>query len=95
MAHETDANVPLRQPAGFKPAQAHGPQEHPVSTQGQLHFCVAARVTRSRFSWAGRGPLPGAGQRRRGRGEPLPGGDRPLRPYPAAGGSGPRPPGLR
>jgi hypothetical protein len=26
MAHETDANVPLRQPAGFKPAQAHGPQ---------------------------------------------------------------------
>jgi hypothetical protein len=48
--------------AAFKSRLAgscHGPQEHPVSTQGQLHFCVAARVTRSRSSWAGRGRLGG------------------------------------
>jgi hypothetical protein len=49
MAHETDANVPLRQSAGFKPAQAHGHQEHPVSTEGQLHFA-------SRLGSLGQGP---------------------------------------
>jgi hypothetical protein len=43
----------------------------------------------------GRGPFAGAGQRRRGRREPVPRGDRPLRPYPTAGGPGPRPPAVR
>ena len=48
-----------------------------------------------RLGAGGRSPLPGAGQRRRGCGEPLPRGDRPVRPYPPAGGPGPRPPALR
>jgi DNA-binding CsgD family transcriptional regulator len=43
---------------------------------------------RDRLDTWGRGPLAGAGQRRGPRREPLPRDDRPLRPYPAAGGPG-------
>jgi tetratricopeptide (TPR) repeat protein len=50
---------------------------------------------RDRLGAWGRGPLAGAGQRRRGRREPLPRGDRLLRPYSPAGGPGTRSSDLR
>ena len=56
--------------------------------------CCAAALRhrpclRDRLGAWGRGSLAGAGQRRRRRRDPLPRGDRPVRPYPAAGGPGP------
>ena len=50
---------------------------------------------RHRFRARHRGPLPGAAERRRRRRRPVPRGDRPAGPDPAASGAGPRPSAVR
>jgi hypothetical protein len=45
MAHKPMLTYPSDSRQASSRLRPMGPREHPVSTQGQLHFCVAARVT--------------------------------------------------